>query len=484
MASTRSLLMVRIALAALAAGLVAGSVPAAAAPAAHRTAAAIPPDNRNSIYTLDGYGSLHWTSTDTGASPNLPLADYFGWDIARGFALFTDGKGGYMLDGFGGLHPIGTALPITGADYFGFDIARAIALAPWATTAQPDGWVLDGWGGIHPFGPDAASLRISIPGYLPGWDIARGIWIEPNSRYPGIPQGYTMDGFGGFHPFGGAPDLVADYFGFDIARGFSMARIGPGGALRGYMLDGWGGLHPLAGSPAPSAAPGYWPGWDIAHGLVLWTGNPNLTVVAGWTMDGFGGFHSFGGAPSLQGAYWNWDIARGIGGPGASGSAGGRKIPPAAPPPPPPPPVQHAVPTRLTIPKMGLDHVVIDTVGVDANGAMAVPPDPNHAGWFNGSPAPGDKGNSVIEGHKDWWDGQNKIFFTLGTLTAGDTVTIDEADGTVLNFTVDQSATYANNTLIGNLYTVPDRAQISLVTCSGAWAGTQYATRLVVHAVL
>ena len=34
------------------------------------------------------------------------------WDIARGVAATSDGAGGYVLDGLGGLHPFGTAVAV------------------------------------------------------------------------------------------------------------------------------------------------------------------------------------------------------------------------------------------------------------------------------------------------------------------------------------------------------------------------------------
>ena len=34
------------------------------------------------------------------------------------------------------------------------------------------------------------------------------------------------------------------------------------------MLDGWGGVHPFGGAP-PVELSAYFPGWDVARGLVL-----------------------------------------------------------------------------------------------------------------------------------------------------------------------------------------------------------------------
>ena len=88
-----------------------------------------------------------------------------------------------MLDGYGGIHPFGLALtgpstvrpaPITGAPSWpGWDIARSIAILPNGT----GGYVLDGFGGLHPFGIGghaAPPVPAGTPYWL-GWDIARSV---------------------------------------------------------------------------------------------------------------------------------------------------------------------------------------------------------------------------------------------------------------------------------------------------------------------
>jgi hypothetical protein len=122
-------------------------------------------------YVLDGLGGLHPFAIGTnGMPPDISNNAYWvNWAIARDFTL-TPGStaasvSGVTLDGFGGVHPFsgGSLLPaatpvITG--YWGnWDIARAVALSPSSTTSNPQGWVLDGYGGLHPFGgaPSVAS---------------------------------------------------------------------------------------------------------------------------------------------------------------------------------------------------------------------------------------------------------------------------------------------------------------------------------------
>lgn len=50
------------------------------------------------------------------------------WDIARGLTLKPDGASGYVVDGFGGVHSFGGAVPLGVYSYWhGWDIVRAIA---------------------------------------------------------------------------------------------------------------------------------------------------------------------------------------------------------------------------------------------------------------------------------------------------------------------------------------------------------------------
>ena len=142
-----------------------------------------------------------------------------------------------------------------------WDIARAVVLS-----TPTSGYVLDGFGGIHPFaaGSTADPPGVSGAGYWPNWDIARGLVLSTPT------SGYQLDGFGGIHPFAGggasmppAPDGRAAYWpGWDIARSITLA-----GPSTGYVLDGWGGIHPFAPSgvnlPGVSGTTLYWPGWDV-----------------------------------------------------------------------------------------------------------------------------------------------------------------------------------------------------------------------------
>jgi hypothetical protein len=211
------------------------------------------------------------------------------WDIARGVALLPDESGGYVLDGFGGLHTFASTgsapQPVVTGPYWGWDIARGVALLPNGT----GGYVVDGHGGIHRFRVKGPNLPppVTGTGWWPGQDIVRGITLLPNGN------GYVLDAYGGMHPFavtgsGPMPPAVTGpyWLGYDIARG--VEATGPHG---GYVVDGFGVTHPWAtvGATAPQAATGgpYWATWNIARGITGAGNGPG--AVRGYVLDGRGG---------------------------------------------------------------------------------------------------------------------------------------------------------------------------------------------------
>jgi len=290
--------------------------PPATAP--HTAQAARPlVDNRDHIYVLDGWGGVH----PVGSAPGLATtASWPHRDIAQSLAMFPDGSGGYVMDGWGALHAVGAAPQIaSGALWDKWNFARAVVMAPWSSAAEPNGWVLDGYGQLRPFGgaPDVVGAK-----YWPGTDSARSVVIMATST-PSSVNGYVLDGLGGIHPFGTAPAVSGNptWPWLDIARG--IALVPATSSIEGYTLDGYGGIHPFGGAPAIKGAP-YWPGRDLADSIVMWTAAPALTP-GGWVLDRHGDVHAFGSAPALTPSKtWpDWDIARGFGSAGSNGGSGG-----------------------------------------------------------------------------------------------------------------------------------------------------------------
>jgi hypothetical protein len=279
-----------------------------------------PVDNAGHLYVLDGWGGVH----PVGSAPALATtATWPNKDIAFSLSLFADASGGYVMDGWGRLHPVGTAPAVDSGVYWpGWIGAREVVLAPWASAASPAGYVLDADGGIHPFG-GAPAVRGNAT--WPAEGIARGMVLLPDSS-PSSVLGYTLDGYGGVHPFGGARAVLgAARFVGDVARGIVLtSRRGP--LIEGYTLDYSGGIHPFGGAPdvTPSAS---WPGRDMADSVVAWSAAP-LGSPGGWVLDRQGLVHEWGSAPALRPSQtWpGWDIARGMAGAGSSGGSTERLI--------------------------------------------------------------------------------------------------------------------------------------------------------------
>lgn len=248
-----------------------------------------PPECRTSGYLVDGYGGVH----PLGNAPALGSRGYWpGWNIVRDLSLTPDGKGGQKLDGFGGLWPVGNAPTLRVSGYWrGWDVARAVAVTPDGKGA----YVLDAFGGIHAAGNAPGRSPSS---YWSGWPVARDIVVDPTNGT----RGYVLDAFGGLHPFGGMPPayLSAYWKGRDVASSVTLKADGRGG----YVTTRDGGVHPFAVVPAamPPAVGGARPMGGHAVGVLM----GDVTAVA----TSVGGVIGTGGAGCARAGGWPDGIAR------------------------------------------------------------------------------------------------------------------------------------------------------------------------------
>jgi len=142
------------------------------------------------------------------------------------------------------------------------------------------------------------------------------------------------------------------------------------------------------------------------------------------------------------------------------------------------------IPTRIRIPRLGID-AAVESVGLTADGAMGVPSRPLDAGWYSPGPRPGESGNAVIDGHVDWYGGQDGAFKDLKDARPGDAVEVVDDAGTVVSFVVRESRTYAAAADATDVFVSTDgTSRLNLITCGGAWDKRtgMYAERLVVFA--
>lgn len=147
-----------------------------------------------------------------------------------------------------------------------------------------------------------------------------------------------------------------------------------------------------------------------------------------------------------------------------------------------------AEPTRVLIPKIGVDAPLVP-LGLAADGSINVP-DLNHVdevSWYcqkhamvdgkphcSGGVIPGQIGPSALFAHING-HGRPGAFVKLPSLTVGDTVTIQRGNATPLTFRVykyiqPHKANFDTAAVYGDV----SRAEIRLITCTGAFIGGKY----------
>ena len=149
------------------------------------------------------------------------------------------------------------------------------------------------------------------------------------------------------------------------------------------------------------------------------------------------------------------------------------------------PPGAGSPPVRLVIPAIGVATRLV-RLGLEADGAMAVPADYGRAGWFAEGPAPGQVGPAVIAGHVDSRTGP-AVFYRLRGLRPGQAVLVERADGTRLRFVVEQARSYPKASFpTADVFGPVPSAALRLITCGGDFdrARGSYRDNLVVFAGL
>lgn len=147
-----------------------------------------------------------------------------------------------------------------------------------------------------------------------------------------------------------------------------------------------------------------------------------------------------------------------------------------------------SAPTSIEIPRIGVDATIM-SLGTNPDGTVQVPPldKADQAGWYEPGASPGETGNAVIVGHVDSAVLGPAVFFDLGALTPGDTVTVRRADGVPATFTVDSVKSYPKTAFPTELvYGPSDRPGLRVVTCGGQFdqAAKSYPDNIVVFATL
>ncbi|MFG2518135.1 class F sortase [Streptomyces sp. NPDC048527] len=146
-----------------------------------------------------------------------------------------------------------------------------------------------------------------------------------------------------------------------------------------------------------------------------------------------------------------------------------------------------ATPTRLIIPKIGVD-APFTSLAIGPTGQLQPPPaaNTNLVGWQADGVSPGETGTSIIAGHVDTKTSA-AVFAGLSALKKGDRFTVKRDDSLTASFVVDSVETFAKDNFPNErVYADTPQAQVRLITCAGAYDHTKkdYTDNLVVFAHL
>lgn len=123
----------------------------------------------------------------------------------------------------------------------------------------------------------------------------------------------------------------------------------------------------------------------------------------------------------------------------------------------------------FSIPDIGAQSTLLK-LGLRKNRSLQVPPDGPGApaGWYSGSPSPGETGPAVFLGHVNAVGGGPGVFANLRGLKTGAGITVQRADGSKAVFTVTRAAAYSKaNFPTLEVYGNTKGPELRLITCDG-----------------
>ena len=150
--------------------------------------------------------------------------------------------------------------------------------------------------------------------------------------------------------------------------------------------------------------------------------------------------------------------------------------------------LSRSTPTTISIPRIGVAAEIM-SLGTNPDGTVQVPPldQAQRAGWYSPGASPGEVGNAVLVGHLDSAKLGPAVFFDLGTLKPGDTITVDREDGSRVTFAVDEVKSYPKTAFPTELvYGPSDKPSLRVVTCGGVFdqSAGSYLNNIIVFATM
>jgi sortase (surface protein transpeptidase) len=145
-----------------------------------------------------------------------------------------------------------------------------------------------------------------------------------------------------------------------------------------------------------------------------------------------------------------------------------------------------SAPVILTVPEIDLRTSHMVELGLRQDRSLEVPREWSAVGWYAQGAAPGQEGPAVLAGHLDSATGP-AVFHRLGELRDRDTISVERADGTTVDFTVYAVERYAKDDFPTEaVYGDTSRPELRLITCGGDFdtATGHYTDNIVVFAAL
>lgn len=128
-----------------------------------------------------------------------------------------------------------------------------------------------------------------------------------------------------------------------------------------------------------------------------------------------------------------------------------------------------SAPVSLNIPSVRQQSTLLQ-LGLRADGSLEVPPDgpTAPAGWYNGSPTPGERGPAVLLGHVNAVGGGPGVFANLRRLKGGDTLEVARADGSTAVFEFYRGEPFAKDAFPSEtVYGDTEGSELRVITCDG-----------------
>ncbi|CAN5476304.1 hypothetical protein BH09CHL1_BH09CHL1_35150 [soil metagenome] len=139
-------------------------------------------------------------------------------------------------------------------------------------------------------------------------------------------------------------------------------------------------------------------------------------------------------------------------------------------------------PARIQIPSIGVD-ASIEDIGI-VDGVMQTPENAWNVGWYANLSSPGATGNAVFAAHRDWWGIGPVVFYNLDQVSIGDEVVVAGVDGETATYVVTDVTSIAADADFTSVISPHGGDEITLITCSGNFDGSEYLDRLIVRGEL